>query len=214
MNFLDFLRLRSGDMVTLGIQHVAIVAAAVLLATVIGVPAGVATYRIEWAREVALAVAGAIFTIPTFALLVLFIAPLGLGAKNVIATLALYGLMPILRNTITALREIDPAIIESAMGMGMNRRQRFFRIEFPIAWPVIMAGIRIATLLIVAGAAIGAIVLGPGYGELIFTGLYRVGTGVAVNLALAGMLGVVAVAILFEFLFSALRRLTISKGNR
>lgn len=214
MNFLDFLMNRRDDMVTLGLQHIAVVAVSVLLATVVGVAIGVATYRTPWAREIAQAVSSAIFTIPTFALLVLLIAPIGLGAKNVVVTLSLYGVMPILRNTIAGLREVDPAVIESARGMGMSRRQILRKIEFPLAWPVIITGVRVTTFLMVGAAAIGDIVLGPGYGELIFTGLYRVGTEVAVSLVLAGILGVIIVAILFDIAFSALRTLTISRGIR
>ena len=175
---------------------------------------GVATYRRERPREIALAVAGAFLTIPSFALLVLFVGPLGLGARNVVVALTMYGLLPVLRNTITGLREVDPSVVESAMGMGMSRRQRLLRIELPLAWPVIMAGMQVSALVLVGGAAVGAVVLGPGYGEFIFAGLYRVGTDVAVDLVLAGLLGVVVVAVLFQLAFILLRRLTTSKGLR
>jgi osmoprotectant transport system permease protein len=143
----------------------------VALATVIGVALGIATYRTERPREIVLAVAGAFLTIPSFALLVLFIGPLGLGATNVVVALTMYGLLPILRNTIIGLRGVDPAIVESAMGMGLDRRQRLLRIELPLAWP-------------------------------------------AIDLVLAGVLGVVLVAVVFEVLFNVLRRLTTSRGLR
>lgn len=214
MEFVAFLRRRSDDMLTLGLEHVAVVATALALATVLGVGVGVATYRRERLREIALAVAGAFLTIPSFALLVLFVGPIGLGARNVVAALTMYGLLPILRNTIIGLREVDPFVVESAMGMGMSRRQRLLRLELPLAWPVIMAGMQVSTLILVGGAAVGAVVLGPGYGELIFAGLYRVGTDVAVDLVLAGLLGVVVVAVLFELAFLLLRRLTTSRGLR
>ena len=214
MGFFEFLMSRSDDMVTLGLQHLAVVLAAVALSTVIGVALGIATYRTERPREIALAVAGAFLTIPSFALLVLFIGPLGLGAKNVVVALTMYGLLPILRNTIIGLRGVDPAVIESATGMGLDRRQRLVRIEFPLAWPVIVTGMQVSTLILVGGAAIGAVVLGPGYGELIFAGLFRVGTDVAIDLVLAGVLGVVLVAVVFEVAFALLRRLTTSRGLR
>jgi osmoprotectant transport system permease protein len=175
VGFLEFLLSRSDDVVTLGLQHLAVVLVAVSLATLIGVALGVATYRTERPREIVLAVAGAFLTIPSFALLVLFIGPLG---------------------------------------MGLDRRQRLLRIELPLAWPVIITGMQVSTLILVGGAAIGAVVLGPGYGELIFAGLYRVGTDVALNLVLAGVLGVVLVALVFEVAFGVLRRLTTSRGLR
>ena len=214
MGFLEFLLSRSDDVLTLGLQHIAVVLVAVTLASLIGVALGVATYRTERPREIALAVAGAFLTIPSFALLVLFIGPLGLGARNVVVALTMYGLLPVLRNTIIGLRGVDPAVVESAMGMGLDRRQRLLRIELPLAWPVILTGMQVSTLILVGGAAIGAVVLGPGYGELIFAGLYRVGTDVALNLVLAGVLGVVLVALVFEVAFGVLRRLTTSRGLR
>lgn len=212
MNFFEFLISRADDMLELGIEHAILVGVSVLLATVIGVALGVASYRRERPREIILAITGAFLTIPSFALFILLIGPLGLGALPVVVALSLYGLLPVVRNTITGLREVDPAIVESALGMGMSRTQRLLKIELPLAWPVIITGIRVTTLVLLGIAAIGAIVLGPGYGELIFTGLARVGTPVAVNLVLAGTFGVIVLAILFDLLFYAIRKLTTSRG--
>ncbi|GAB3259377.1 ABC transporter permease [Arthrobacter pigmenti] len=214
MNFFDFLVARSEDLLVLGLGHAAVVGAAVLIATVIGVLLGIVTYRNERPREAVLAICGAFLTIPSFALFVLLIGPLGLGWAPVLVALTMYGLLPIVRNTITGLREVDPAIVESALGMGMSRRQRLLRIELPLAWPVIITGVRVTTLVLLGIAAIGSIVLGPGYGEFIFTGLYRVGTPVAVHLVLAGTLGVVILAILFDLAFYLLRKITTSQGIR
>ena len=214
MNFFEFLIDRYDDFLAAGVGHVLIVGISVLLSSVIGVALGVATYRHERARELALAVTGSFLTIPSFALFILLIGPLGLGAKPVVVALTLYGLLPVVRNTITGLREVDPSIVESAQGMGMSRRQRLVRVELPLAWPVILTGVRVTSLILVGIATIGAIVLGPGYGELIFTGLARVGTAVAVNLVLGGMLGVILVAILFDVAFTVLRTLTTSRGIR
>ncbi len=214
MGFLEFLQGRSGDIVTLGLQHLAVVQVAVALATVIGVSLGIATYRTERPREIVLAVAGAFLTIPSFALLVLFIGPLGLGAKNVVVALTMYGLLPILRNTIIGLRGVDPAIVESAMGMGLDRRQRLVRIELPLAWPVIITGIRVSALLLIGIAAIAAAVNGPGLGQDIFAGLARIGSATAINLVLAGTLGVIVLALLFDLFFMGLGKLTTSRGIR
>lgn len=214
MEFIDFLIRRSDDMLELGLGHAAIVGASVLLATVIGVGLGVATYRKPRRREAALAVTGAFLTVPSFALFILLIGPLGLGALPVVVALTMYGLLPIVRNTITGLREVDPAIVEAANGMGMSRRQQLLRIELPLAWPVIITGVRVTALVLLGIAAIGSIVLGPGYGEMIFTGLARVGTPVAVHLVLAGTVGIIILAILFDVLFYAIRRLTTSQGIR
>lgn len=214
MDFLTFLANRSDDMIELGLAHAAVVAISVVLATVIGVTLGIVTYQRERPREIVLAATGAFLTIPSFALFILLLGPLGLGWRPVVVALTMYGLMPIVRNTITGLREVSPAVIESAKGMGLSRRQRLIRIELPLAWPVIITGVRVTTLVLLGIAAIGAIVNGPGYGEFIFTGLARVGTPVAVNLVLAGALGVMILAVVFDLLFYATRRLTTPKGIR
>jgi len=214
VGFVEFLVNRSDDMLELGIQHALVVAVSVALATVIGVALGIATYQRERPRELVLAATGAFLTIPSFALFILLLGPLGLGWRPVVVALTMYGLMPVVRNTITGLREVSPAVVEAAKGMGLSRRQRLLRVELPLAWPVIITGIRVTTLVLLGIAAIGAIVNGPGYGELIFTGLARVGTPVAVNLVLAGALGVMVLAVLFDLLFYAARRLTTSRGIR
>lgn len=201
-------------MLEMGLGHAAVVGVSVLLASIIGITLGFVTYRYERARGFVLGLTGAMLTIPSFALFILLLRPLGLGASPVIVALTMYGLMPIVRNTVAGLNSVDPAITESARGMGLNRWQRLFRIELPLAWPVIITGIRVTTLTLLSIAAIGAIVNGPGYGEFIFTGLARVGTPVAVNLVLAGTLGVIILAILFDILFHVGRRLTTSKGIR
>jgi osmoprotectant transport system permease protein len=214
MSLLEFLNNRRDDMLTLGLEHLAVVGISVLLATVIGVGLGVATYHRGQARELTLAVTSTFLTIPSFALFVLLLGPLGLGAKPVVVALTLYGLLPIVRNTITGLREVPQEVVESAQGMGMGRTQRLLRIELPLAWPVILTGVRVSTLILVGIATIGDVVLGPGYGSLIFSGLARVGSPVAVNLVLAGMVGVIAVAILYDLAFTVLGKLTTSRGIR
>jgi len=213
-SLLEFLSSRRDDMVRLGLEHIAVVGVSVLLATVLGVGLGVATYRSPRARELVLAVTSTFLTIPSFALFVLLIGPLGLGAEPVVVALTMYGLLPIVRNTITGLREVPPAIVESAQGMGMSRSQRLLRIEMPLAWPVILTGVRVSTLILIGIATIGDVVLGPGYGSLIFNGLARVGSPVAVNLVLAGMIGVIIVALLYDLAFNVLGKLTTPRGIR
>ncbi|NUL48856.1 ABC transporter permease [Cellulosimicrobium funkei] len=214
MEFLEFLVNRADDLLEMGIAHAVIVGAAVLIATVLGVALGVLTYRTERPREFVLAITGTFLTIPSFALFILLLSPLGLGWPPVLFALVMYGLLPVVRNTITGLRGVDPSIIESAQGMGLNRRQRLLRIELPLAWPVVITGVRVTTLVLLGIAAIGAVVNGPGYGEMIFTGLARVGTPVAVNMVLAGTLGVMVLAVLFDLIFYAVQRLTTSRGIR
>ena len=214
MSFGEYLRDRWDHLLDLGIEHAIVVAEAIVIATVIGVGLGLLTYRTERPRELVLAVTGVFLTIPSIALFGLFIPIFGLGTRPVIVALVMYALLPIVRNTIVGLRTVDPAIVESAEGMGMGRIQRLLRIELPLAWPVIITGMRVSTIIIVGIAAIGAYILGPGLGNDIFSGLARFGSPAALNLVLGGVLGVMILAVLFDVFYVLLSRLTTSRGLR
>jgi osmoprotectant transport system permease protein len=214
VSLFDYLAVEGGRLFGLAIEHLWIVLIAVVLATIIGVALGVLTYRTDAPRRTALNVTGVFLTIPSFALFGLLIAPLGLGAPPAVVALVMYGLLPIVRNTITGLRSVDPAIVESAQGMGMGRYRRLFRIELPLAWPIIITGIRVAAVLIVGIAAIAAVVNGPGLGKDIFRALARFGTPTAVPQVLSAILGIIIIAILIDLVFLLIARLTTSKGIR
>jgi len=151
VGFWDYLQRNWDDVLELMLEHAIIVGASIMVASIVGVGLGVLTYRSRAAREAALRVTGVFLTIPSLALYALLVSIpfLGIGAKPVGVALTLYALLPILRNTVTGLLGVDPAIVESAQGMGMSRWQRILRIELPLAWPVIITGIRVSTLIII-----------------------------------------------------------------
>lgn len=212
--FFDYLTDQGDRLFGVTIEHAIIVLISVSISTIIGVTLGVLTYRSERPRKTALAVTGIFLTIPSFALFGLLIAPLGLGATPAVVALVMYGLLPIVRNTTVGLRTVDPAVVESAQGMGMGRYRRLFRIELPLAWPVIITGIRVAAVLIVGIAAIAAVVNGPGLGKDIFRALARVGNPTAIPQALSAILGIIIIAIVIDFGFLVLARFTTSRGIR
>lgn len=214
MSFPDYLSSRSDIVVELTIEHAEVVALSIAIAAVIGISVGVVTYQRPRQAQIALAVAAVFLTIPSIALFGLLIAPFGLGYQPTIVALVLYAQLPIVRNTITGLREVDPAVIEAARGMGMGRWRRLRRVELPLAWPVILTGIRVSTLIVLGIAAIAAVINGPGLGELILSGLGRIGSVNAMNEALAGILGIMVLAIAFDLAFFVVRRLTTSAGVR
>lgn len=214
MSFVRYLRSRWPHLLELSLQHLSVVAISIAIATVIGVALGLATYRQRRAREAVLSVTGVFLTLPSLALFGLFIGWLGLGTLPVVVALVMYSLLPIVRNTVVGLLGVDPAIVESAQGMGMGRLTRLLRIELPLAWPVILTGMRVSTLLCVGIAAIGAYVRGPGLGNDIFTGLARIGSAVAINIVLGGVLGIIVLAILLDALYILVNRLTTSRGIR
>ncbi|HVF01431.1 MAG TPA: ABC transporter permease [Rubrobacteraceae bacterium] len=212
MSFLRYLSSRWDHLLELAIAHAQVVFISLLIATVIGVTTGVLVYRRERTAEVVLAVTSTFLTIPSFALFGLLLPVFGLGWTPTVFALVIYALLPILRNTVVGLRSVDPAIAESAQGMGMSRWMRLFRIELPLAWPVIITGIRVSTLIIVGIAAIAAYVNGPGLGEDIFQGISRIGSAVALNLVLGAVLAIIVLALIFDGFFALLGKLTTSRG--
>jgi len=214
VSFWEYLTDQSDRIFELTIEHAQIVLISVGIAVVFGVGLGMLTYRTERPRIAILAVTGVFITIPSLALFSLLLSPLGLGTKPAVVALVMYALLPIVRNTITGLREVDPAIVESAQGMGMGRWRRLTRIELPLAWPIIITGIRVSTQILVGIAAIAAVINGPGLGKDIFRALARVGTPTAVNQALAAVLGIVALGLLLDLAYLLVGRLTTSRGVR
>jgi len=212
MSFLNYLVSRWDHLLELAIAHAEVVFISLFIATAIGVTTGVLVYRRERTAEVVLAVTSTFLTIPSFALFGLLLPVFGLGWLPTIFALVIYALLPIVRNTIVGLRSVDPAIAESAQGMGMGRWSRLFRIELPLAWPVIITGLRVSTLIIVGIAAIAAYVNGPGLGEDIFQGISRIGSAVALNLVLGAVLAIIVLALLFDGFFAVLGKLTTSRG--
>jgi ABC-type proline/glycine betaine transport system permease subunit len=208
MTFFEYLNSRRDLLLAQTVEHANIVLMSVAIATVIGVLVGVATYRHRRASEIAIAIAAAILTIPSFALLGLMIAPLGLGYVPALVALSLYALLPIIRNTVVGLAAIDPALTQAAQGIGMSRLRSLATVELPLAWPVILAGIRVSTQMTMGIAAIAAYVGGPGLGNQIFSGLANLGGANSLNQALVGTLGVVVLALVLDLCLAVLGVLT------
>jgi osmoprotectant transport system permease protein len=195
-------------------QHASMVAQCVLAAALLGVTAGAVTYRRPRWSGLTTGAAGVLFTVPSLAMLGLLIPVLGLGVAPSVTALILYALLPIIRNTVVGLRNVDPMVVDAARGIGMSRLRTLTRVELPLAWPVILTGIRVATQLAMGIGAVAAYVSGPGLGEQIFSGLARLGGANAINSTLSGTLGVAVLALLFDGFFVLLGRLTATGGGR
>lgn len=185
-----------------------------LVAALIAVIVGVLVYRSPFGSAAATAAASAILTVPSFALLGLLIPVLGLGVGPTITALVLYALLPILRNTIVGLAAVDPSVVDAARGVGMNRMRVLAAIELPLAWPSILTGMRVSTQLIMGILALAAYAKGPGLGNLIFSGLSRLGSPNAVPQALSGTVLIIVLALLLDGLFVVVGRLTTPRGIR
>ena len=205
-----FLVEHRGEILSATLDHILLVVIAMTIAILIGVPLGMMIVQRRTLRNIALAVASIFQTIPSLALFG-FLIPIpfigGIGKRTAVVALVLYALLPILRNTYVGLTGIDPAVLESAEAMGMTRSQILFRVRFPLALSVILAGIRTATIITIGVATIAAAIGAGGLGTFIFRGVALVSDA----LILAGAIPAALLALLADFLLGLLeRRLRIS----
>ncbi|GAB5413858.1 MAG: glycine betaine ABC transporter substrate-binding protein [Congregibacter sp.] len=185
--------------------HLKLTAIALILACAVAIPLAISASRFPRLAGVLQYVAGLIQTVPALALLALMIPLLGLGQFTAITALFLYSLLPIVRNTLAGLAGVDPLLKEVAMGMGLTPRQRLRKVELPLAMPMILAGIRTATVISIGTATLAAFVGAGGLGEPILTGLSLNDNA----LILQGALPAAGLAIVAEFLFQRLERLLV-----
>ena len=210
----DYLSLQWTHIQPLVIQQVELIALVMVLATLLGVGLGMLIWNRSIASGLVIGSASAFLTIPSLALMTLFLPIFGLGWTGTVVALVLYAQLPIIRNTVAGLQGVDSAIVESARGIGMTPLRILLRVQLPLAWPVIIAGIRVATMLAFGISAIAAYVSGPGLGNLIFTGLQRFGAVNSLNQAIVGGVGIAVLALLFDGTYLVIRRLTLSRGIR
>ena len=179
MSLIEFWSAHRSEALALLQQHIVLVAVSTALAVAVGVPAGVLAARRRQLGRAVLFFASAAQTIPSLALLgFLLPVPLigGLGPRTALVTLSIYALLPIVRTTVTGLRNIDAAVIEAGVAVGMTRRQLLWLVELPLALPSIITGVRVATIIGVATTTIAAAIGAGGLGEYIFRGLAMVDT--------------------------------------
>ena len=195
-------------------QHFSLVVQCLVLATVLAVVLAALVYRNRTASAAANGLSAIGLTIPSFALIGLLIAPFGFGVVPAVIVVTFFAALPILRNAVVGLANIPDSVVESARGIGMSRLRTLTTVEIPMAWPVIMAGIRVSAQMVMGIAAIAAYTLGPGLGGFIFSGLSRLGGANGLESAVVGVVGVIVLAIVLDLLLVALSRLTTSRGIR
>jgi len=208
VNVFDFLIRNRAEVLQLTLEHLTLVAIAMAMAVLIGVPLGIALTRQPALRRWVLGAANVMQTVPSLALFGFLIpVPLlgGIGSRTAIVALTLYALLPIIRNTYVGILGVDRAVIEAARGMGMTDRQLLWQVEIPLSTGVILAGIRVATVISVGVATIAAAIGAGGLGTYIFRGLAMVNNPVI----LAGAIPAAVLAVLADVgLGWAERRLT------
>lgn len=164
---------RKQELLSALLEHLQISLISLFFAVLIAVPLGILLTRREHIAEWVIGTSAVMQTIPSLALLGLLIPLVGIGKVPAIIALVIYALLPILRNTYTGIRKLDPSLIEAARAMGMNGWRRLWKVEIPLAWPFIMAGIRTAMVLIVGTATLAALIGGGGLGKFILLGIDR-----------------------------------------
>ena len=200
---IDFFIHNRGQILTLTLEHLWLVGVAIAIAILIGVPLGILVSRRAWLRKPVLGGTNILQTIPSLALFGFLLPAPWLGERAdrlAITALVLYALLPIVRNTFTGIMSVDPAVREAALGMGMTDGELLTRVELPLGIPLILAGVRIATVTAIGVATIAAAIGAGGLGELIFRGVAMVND----QLILAGAIPAALLAILADLLLGAL----------
>ncbi len=192
-------------------QHLQMVFLAIGLAIVVGVSVGILLTRLPRLAGPVLGAASIIQTIPSLALVALMLPIFGVGMKPMIAALFLYALLPMVRNTYTAIDEVEPAVIEVGRGMGMTQWQILWRVEVPLCVPVVMAGIRTSTVIGVGIATLGAFAASGGLGNTIWSGMQQTGMRATAKI-LAGVSVASALALILDGLAALIQSILTPYG--
>lgn len=182
-----------GEIWRLSVQHMQLVGISIGLAVLIGIPVGIVIARVRWLQGPVISTAGVLYTVPSLALFAVLIPFTGLGTTAAITALTMYSLLVIIRNTLEGIDSVEPATNDAARGMGMTARQRLFLVELPLGLPIMMAGIRVATVSTIGIATIAAYIGAGGLGTLIFNGIATLDTDqVAAGAIAASILALLA----------------------
>ena len=170
-NLGNLLQSRSNFFIELLIQHILLSLIAIIIITVVGITTGVLISKSKKAASVVIGLTNVLYTIPSIAMFGFFVSITGIGNTTAIIALVIYGLLPVIRNTYVGLTEVDPQILEAAVGMGSTPWQLLAKIQFPLALPVIIAGIRNMVVMTIALAGVASFIGAGGLGVAIWRGI-------------------------------------------
>ena len=189
-------------------EHISMAGIGVLMACLVGIPVGFLIANNKKAANIVINVANIIQTIPALALFAFALPVFGIGPKNAIFALFLYALLPIIKNTLIGINNVDPSAIEAAKGMGMSKVQIMFKVEVPLAIAVIMGGVRIATVTVIGIATIAMLIGAGGLGQLIYQGISMDNR----EMIFAGAITSALLALLADFILGIVENKLTSKG--
>lgn len=207
---LNFISNRKNEILELLWQHVELTLAAVCISILIGVPLGILIARVRRMSKPVIGFANIIQAVPSLALLGFLIPLFGIGVVPAVIMVVLYSLLPLVKNSFTGLMNIDKDILEAAKGMGMTTNQILFKVQLPLAMPVIMAGVRITAVTAVGYMTLAAFIGSGGLGYLVFAGVQTVNN----NMILAGAIPACLLALLMDFIVWKIEILVTPKGIR
>ncbi|MGX6969646.1 ABC transporter permease [Vagococcus bubulae] len=197
-----FLLENGNELIVKTFEHIYISGIALLLGVIVAVPLGIALTRTNKLANIIIGLASVLQTVPSLALLTMFIPLFGVGKATAVVALFIYSLLPILRNTYLGIKGVDPNMVDAAKGMGMTDFEQIRLVEVPLALPTIMRGIRLGTVYVIAWATLASYIGGGGLGDLIFSGLnlYKP------DLIIGGTIPVVLLALISDFLLGLLEK--------
>ena len=213
-SWFEYLSSRWDLVVATTLETLGYVVVVTVSAALVSIAIGVATRRNAFTRELSLSVASVFLTVPSLALFTIFIPIVGLGFWPSSIALFLYAILPILRNTVTGLQSVDASVVESARGMGMTRSQILLGVELPLAWPIILAGVRVSAMLTVGVSAIATLVAGGGIGDFIKSGLARLPLPNSLEAIWTGVILSLVLAFAIDTAMRGVGRVTTSAGVR
>lgn len=202
MGFFEYLVERHDQILSLLTEHVQLTAIAILTSILIGIPLGIIINRYDKLYKYVMGFANVVQAIPSMAILGFTIPLLGIGRVPAIFMVTLYALLPIIKNTATGLGNINKETLEAAKGIGMTELQVLFKVQFPMALPVIMAGVRISAVSSVGLMTLASMIGAGGLGYLIYSGIQMVST----NMILAGAIPACILALIVDFLFGKIEQ--------
>lgn len=206
--FIDYFIQNFSSILGLFVEHVQLTIMAILISIVIGVPLGILITYFKPSKKPVMAIANLIQAIPSMALLGFMIPLLGIGTKPAIVMVILYSLLPIIKNTVAGLDSINQETLEAAKGIGLTRSQVLYKVQIPLAAPVIMAGVRISAVSSVGLMTLAAFIGAGGLGYLVYAGIRTTNT----DQILAGAIPACILALLIDYIFSILERLVTPKS--
>ena len=211
-NLLQFIKLQHVKILSAIWSQIELILIVMGIVSATAIITGLLIWKYESIVEAVTGFWSVVFTIPSLAMFIFLISVVGLGWVPAIIALCLYGQLPVVRNTVVGLRSVDAAIMESAAAMGMKPLTVLRKIQFPLAWPVIIVGIRVSCMLTFGISAIAAYVGGPGLGDYLFSGLAQLGSFNSMNQTLVGCFGITLLALMFDGSFVLIKRITTAKG--